>query len=363
MRHERIRPPVVRLPPKTGIEMILATASRVSLMIMGLVAVIAALHFGRTILVPITLAVTIGLMFGPYADRLDRAGLSPWVSSAVVVLSFLLLLGTIGTGFAVPLSEWTDRLPAIWAKIKTILADWQGSVATFTTLSEEMQALMGREEEVAVAVRDGGPATEIAFLAPELIGQMAIFFASLYFFIATRDGIRVAVLRLCMNRRLRWRAAHIFRDAEAQVSRYLVSITWINMALGAAVALAMFALGVPTPLLWGLLAAVLNYVVYIGPAVMALILLLVGLATFDGASVFAPAACYLFLNFLEAQFATPQVLGRRLTINPFVVFLAIVFWLWIWGPAGGFVAVPLLLITTVAINHILPLMPKPHDAR
>ena len=363
MRHERIRPPVVRLPPKTGIEMILATASRVSLVLVGLIAAIAALHFGRTILVPITLAVTIGLMFGPYADRLDRAGLSPWLSSAIVVLSFLVLLGTIGTGFAVPLSEWIDRLPAIWQKVKSILADWQGSVATFNALSEDLQSLIGSEKQISVSVDAGGPATEIAFLAPELFGQVAIFFASLYFFIATRDGIRVAILRLCISRRLRWRAAHIFRDAEMQVSRYLVSITAINIALGITVSAAMFALGVPTPFLWGLLAAVLNYVVYIGPAVMALVLLMVGLATLSGAAVFAPAAAYLFLNFLEAQFVTPQVLGRQLTINPFVVFLAIVFWLWIWGPAGGFVAVPLLLISTVTANHILPLMPKPRDTR
>lgn len=363
MRHERFRPPVVRLPPKTGIEMILAAASRVSLVVVGLIALVAALHFGRTILVPVTLAVTIGLMFGPYADRLERAGLSPFLSAIIVVVSFILLLAGLTTAFAVPLGEWTDRLPAIWAKAKAILADWQGSVASFTALGDEIKSLMGRDGEIAVAVNDGGPATDIAFLAPELIGQIAIFFASLYFFIATRHGIRIAVLRLCMNRRLRWRTAHIFRDAEVQVSRYLVSITLINIALGVAVSLAMLALGVPTPLLWGLLAAVLNYVVYIGPAVMALILLMVGLATFSGAGIAAPAAVYLCVNFVEAQFVTPQVLGKQLTINPFVVFLALVFWLWIWGPAGGFVAVPLLLIAAVTANHIIPLMPTPNHSR
>ena len=111
--------------------------------------------------------------------------------------------------------------------------------------------------------------TDIAALAPELVAQIILYLGSLYFFLAGRDTIRVGILSLCLSRRLRLRTAHIFRDAEWFVSRYLLSI---NLGLGLATAAAMAALGVPQPILWGMLAFGLNYLIYIGPAVMAVIL-------------------------------------------------------------------------------------------
>lgn len=152
----------------------------------------------------------------------------------------------------------------------------------------------------------------------------------------------------------------MFRDAEWFVSRYLLSITVINACLGAATTLVMWMLDVPQPYLWGMLAFCLNYIVYIGPAAMALILLGVGLATWDSPpAIFLPMAAYLTLNMIEAQFVTPQVIGRSVTLNPFFVFLSLSFWIWIWGPAGGLLAVPFLLIGNAVIRNSLPVRGAP----
>ncbi|MBW3097280.1 AI-2E family transporter [Pseudohoeflea coraliihabitans] len=358
MRYERLRPPIVRLPPKTGLDKILSQTATISLILLGLLGLNALLYFGEAVLSPVALALVVGLMFGPFADRLERLGLPPPLSAAVVVLTFLILLMFFITGFAVPLSDWVNRLPLIWQRVQSIIADWQGVMDSVSSLGAQLKDLTGAETKMEVTVDDTNAAAEIAFLAPGIIGGVLIFLASLYFYLSSRHAIRAAVLRLCMTRRLRWRMAHIFRDAETLVSRYLISITIINVGLGVLVSMAMFALGVPSPFLWGLLAASLNYIIYIGPALMALILLAVGLATYSTMpAMFYPMLTYLLLNFVEAQFITPSVLGRQLTISPFIVFLTVIYWLWMWGPIGGFVAVPLLLVVAVTINHILPLMP------
>jgi len=173
--------------------------------------------------------------------------------------------------------------------------------------------------------------------------------------VATRYQTRAAILRLCIGRRLRWRVAHIFREVEQLVSRYLLSITVINIAEGAAVGLALYLIGIPSALLWGAIAALTNFVVFIGPAIMVAILFMVGLAEFDtlGGSLL-PVMVYLGINLLEAQFITPMVIGKTMTLNPFLVLLALIFWIWLWGPLGGFIAIPALLVVYAVIRNIVP---------
>lgn len=345
----------MRVPPKWNLAETFSFAGQIGAVIAGLLALIAALHFGRPILVPISLGVVIGLMFGPLADIIEKRGLQPSWSAAVVMLTFFFISLVGLAAFAVPLSMWMELLPTIWEKLRDTISDWEGVISSIGSVQEELRSLTGAEQRINVEVDDSTSASDLAFIAPALIGQLAVFLGSLYFFVATRHQIRIAILGLCMNRRLRWRVAHVFRDAEQLVSRYLLSITAINIGLGTAVAIAMAIIGVPSPILWGLMAALFNYIVYIGPACMAIILFGVGLATFDSTGmILLPPLVFLFLNFIEAQFVTPIVLGRSLTLNPFVIFLAVVFWLWMWGPAGGFLAVPFLLIVSATLDNVIP---------
>ena len=332
-----------------------SVAARLSVIVVGVVVATAALDAAQLILAPVTLAIVVGLMFGPVAGALERRGLRPAMSAAVVVLAFVLILAGILTSVAVPLSEWARYLPIIWEKVQAMIANWRDVFATLDSVRDTLQSAVGSGGKMEVQVDSGSTVESAAWLAPAIFMQFILFFVSLYFFVATRFDIRNSILALCFERRLRWRVAHIFRDVEAMVSRYLLSITAVNFCLGLAVAAAMWMLGVPSPLLWGVLAGTLNYVVYVGPALMAGILLCVGLATGDTTfATLAPPAAYLAINLIESQLVTPQVVGRTLTMNPFLIFLAIGYWIWIWGPIGGFVAIPVLLIMAATLRHVVP---------
>jgi predicted PurR-regulated permease PerM len=348
------RAPIVRLPPKSGIEIVLSRAAQIALIGIGLVAFIFALDAGEYILAPIGLGIVIGLMLGPVATRLERRGLSPSLSAFSMLLLFLVIVSLLGLALAAPLTFWMGRLPEIWNALQRQLSELRGPIETILSMREQLRAATGGDA-VAVSVQEGIAVGSVAALAPAVIGQILLFFASLYFFLATRHETRTAILKLCIDRRLRWRVAHIFRDVEQTVSRYLLSISIINLFEGIAVWLGLAALGVPSAALWGALAAVTNFVVFIGPAVMVLVLIGIGLAEFDTlAGSLLPVLLYLGINLIEAQFVTPMVIGRTMTLNPFIVLLALVFWIWLWGPLGGFVAIPALLVAYAVIRNIVP---------
>lgn len=346
--------PIVRLPPKPTIEVLLTQASQLSAVLLGILAFIWALHAGEYILAPIALGVVVGLMLGPLAARLERRGIPPGLSAGIVVIVFLLGVFLFALALASPLSVWIGRLPQIWADLRVQLSELKGPLDALKGMRDQLRELTGAEG-VTVSVDEGMGVEGVAAFAPAFIGQVLIFFASLYFFVATRHATRAAVLRLCLNRRLRWRVAHIFRDVERMVSRYLLSISLINVAEGLAVGVGLYLLGIPSAFLWGALAALTNFIVFIGPAIMIGVLFMVGLTEYDtlGGSML-PVLVYLGINAIEAQFVTPTVIGRQMTLNPFIVLLALVFWIWLWGPLGGFIAIPALLIVYAIFRNIVP---------
>lgn len=359
MKHRyRMEPPVVRIAARSGMDAGLQSLSRLAVITIGIVAALSALDLAQSFLSPVCLAVVTGLMASPVATALERR-MPSGLSAAIVVVLFLALIGSAIFLFFMPLSIWMERLPEIWRELQHHLLSWRGVFDTLGGVQEQIRVISGGRAEMTVDLADSSAVEEIATIAPAMAAQIILFLASLYFFVATRHSIRIGILKLCFSRRTRLKTARMFRDAEWFVSRYLLSITVINMGLGFATAAAMWLIGVPQPYLWGMLAFLLNYIVYIGPAVMSVILLGVGLATWDTApAVFLPVAVYLGLNLMEAQFVTPQVIGRAVTLNPFIVFLSLAFWIWLWGPAGGLLAVPFLLIVYAVLRNSI-LLPEP----
>ena len=337
------------------LDTVLSFAARISILMIGVLAVIITLHEGRFLLAPVLLAIIIGLMVSPLATILEKAGLPSAISATIVVASLIVLLITGGGLLVYPLSFWIERLPDMWTELQRHLIGWRSVFDLIGGLQSQLRDIVGTEASMTVEVEEESAVMELANIAPTAVAQLFIFLASLFFFVATRDQIRIGILSLCFGRRLRLRVAHAFKDAETFVSRYLLSITVINIVLGACVTVAMALLGLPSPLLWGLLAALLNYVMFIGPMVMTVILFSVGLVTFDTSlGALAPVLAYLALNLTESQFVTPHILGRMLTMNPFMVFLALAMWIWLWGPVGGFVAVPVLLVIRATLHRALP---------
>ncbi|MCL6705848.1 AI-2E family transporter [Pseudomonas sp. R2.Fl] len=339
-----------------------AIASQVSMVAVAIMALIYTLDYAQVIIAPVFLGVVMGLMFSPIATRLERFGLPSWLAALLIMVLFVLIVAVAAVAFSVPLSAWIDRAPRIWESLKLEIASWRDLFSSVAALRQQITDIAGQAGAMTVNVAEGDGLGGMTTLAPAILAQTLLFFVSLYFFVATRLQLRFAILRLCMTRRLRLRTARFFREVEFLIARYLLTITGINIGLGLVVSLALWLIGVPSPLLWGSLAALMNYLTYVGPAVMALVLFGVSLATRDGSfNVLLPAVVYLVLNFIESEFVTNQALGVAMTVNPFAVFLSLTFWLWIWGPIGGFIAVPSLLILQAFIRTVMPVTPRSKD--
>jgi len=145
------------------------------------------------------------------------------------------------------------------------------------------------------------------------------------------------------------------RDIERNLAGYLTVVTIINAALGTVVAVGAWLIGYPNPVIFGILAALLNYVPYVGPGIMVIVLFGVGLVSFPsiGQAAIAPIG-FIVLTTMEGHLVTPTIVGRRLTLNPLLVLLALAFWTWMWGPFGAFLAVPLSIVGLVVFNHLFP---------
>jgi predicted PurR-regulated permease PerM len=345
----------------THFERILHNAAQISLVMVGAMVALAAIHLGQVVLAPVFLAITVGLMFGPVADALEKRGVPDGVSAGVVVLLFLGLIAASAVLFVAPLSDWAERIPFIWEALRAELANWKEPLASIGAVQEQIRSIFGAEQStLSVTVESGGPVQDLALTAPGFLAEILIFLASLYFFLATRDQIRIFILSLCVTRRMRWRTAHVFRDVEEKVSKFLLTVSVINLGMGVGVAILMALIGMPTPILWGALAAVLNFIPFVGQAAMVVILFVVGIGTQNGlGGALLPVGLYLALNFVEGNFVTPNLIGKAMTMNPFLIFFSITYWLWAWGPVGGFVAVPSLLILYSVATNILPMRTAP----
>ena len=324
--------------------------SRGCLVVIALVAGFTALKLSEDIFAPLTLALVAGVILAPLADRLERLRLPrPLVAAALPAVG-LFALGALAFAMEPLVGRIVDQWPTIKWELRGFVNDFRGLVQNIGAVNDEVERALGQQG--GDAARSAAPAvptfTEAMFVAPRLGAQMLVFLAALFFFLLTRSSI-YAWLSRQMGRSLGADVAlDRIRTAEHLVSRYFLMITVINLGLGTAVAVGMTLVGMPSPVTWGFAAMLLNFVLYIGPATMVVALLLGGLIVFDGPSTLLPAAIYLGLNFIESQFVTPTFVGRHIAVNPLLVFVSLVFWLWFWGPLGGVIAIP-VLVTVLAM--------------
>jgi predicted PurR-regulated permease PerM len=309
-------------------------------------------YVGREILLPILIAAVVSTTLAPLVKAGKRHGISPWITAILIVVLAIGMLALAATAIAAPVSEWVGRAPEIGATIKQKLS----------ALEPPLAAL--RELETSVFGGGSGPAQTVAtpnvvlpvvaFLTPAA-GQLLLFFGTLLFFLAGQIELRNQLVLLFASHESKLRFVRIMSDIERNLAGYLAVVTVINFVLGTIVAIGAWLLGLPNPVIFGLLAAFLNYIPYVGPVIMVVVLFGVGLVTFPslGHALIAPAAL-IGLTTLEGHFITPTIVGRRITLNPLVVVLALAFWTWMWGPIGAFLAVPLSIVGLVVFSHLFP---------
>jgi predicted PurR-regulated permease PerM len=308
------------------------------------------LHLGRTILLPVTAAAVVALTLSPIVKAAQRRGVSPWITAILIVVLIIGLLGLALTAAAGPVSEWVGRAPEIWSHIKEKFIVLEQPLAAARQLHNALFGNAAGSEMSAPNV----VLPVVAFLTPAA-GELLLFFGALFFLLAGQIELRARFVALFAERESKLLFLRIMNDIEKNLTDYLVVVSIINAALGVVVGIGAFLLGLPNPAIFGLLAAVLNYIPYVGPAVMVLVLFGVGLVTFPslGHAALAPLG-FVALTTMEGHFITPTIVGRRITLNPLLVFLALAFWTWLWGPVGSFLAAPLSIVGLVIFNHVFP---------
>lgn len=309
----------------------------------------AAFYFSRPITLPLIAGLIVGLVLGPLADRMVKAGVPQPVSAGLIVLFCILGLSLVVSILATPFAIWSDRIPDIIA----VLKDRVSNVIVMLKRVEGMAADLSPVTAPKVVVAEGNHMLDIAVISSAAAGSMLIFAATVYFYLATRRDLKARMLRLCLGRNARQSAGNFFEQVEAKVATYFGVVTFVNLAVGILTTAIAWVAGLPIPFFWGVSAMVLNYIPFVGPLIMGALLLGAGILDKTNAWMAVwPALSYYVLHLIESNVLTPIAVGRRLTLSPFLLFVSFVFWLWLWGPAGAILSTPIMLVATVAFETL-----------
>jgi predicted PurR-regulated permease PerM len=315
----------------------------------------AALHYAQPVAMPLALALVFGIVLTPLLTWAARWHVPYWLSAMLLVVGMIALLAYILVLLSEPIRDWIAKAPEMGPVVREKLRFLDRPIAAFSSLRESIigPAKPG-EGGVAFDVYAMLVQPVLGTLTPAL-GQMVVFFATLFFFLAGRETVRRRFLTFWTDRRARLDALHFLSDVETSLAGYFAVIAAINLALGVLLGVVAYLVGLPNPLVWAVLAFLLNFLPYIGPAVTIVMLLGVGLMTFDSlVQTLAAPVVFFVASIIEGEFVTPSIVGLRLALSPLLVFVAVAFWTWFWGPFGALLAVPLLIIATVAISHAFP---------
>jgi predicted PurR-regulated permease PerM len=316
------------------------------------ICVVAVLYAAKAFFLPVVTAFVVGTMLSPAAGLLERHRIPRAVSAILIVTAagagVAFIVGLISS----PLLEWSTRLPELGSLLRDRLHVFDRPLA----LWQQLQSMIGGSDPLAgfqMPKFDWVQPT-LEFLSPTFT-EFLLFLVTLVLFIASWRDLRRALIMTFPDHVSRLRTLRILNAIEGHLGGYLLTVTVINLGVGAATGIICAVTGMPNPAGLGALAATLNFFPIIGPVAMFVILSVVGVIAFStiGGALIAPLA-FVGLTFLEGHFVTPTIIGRRLELNALAVFIALAFWTWLWGPMGGFLSSPLLIVALILKEHLLP---------
>jgi predicted PurR-regulated permease PerM len=324
----------------------------IALMGLLLIAIVAVLYVGRAFFLPVVMAFVTGTMLSPAASFLERRKVPRSLGAVLIVITVTTMVAFVVALIASPAMEWSSRLPELGAQLRDKvhvfdrpLAVWRG-----------MQTMLGGSDALPSFQMPKFEWVQptLEFLSPTFT-EFLLFFVTLILFIASWRDLRRALIMNFGDHDARLRTLRILNEIEVQLGNYLLTVSLINISVGVAAGVICALTGMPNPAGLGALAAALNFIPIIGPVVMFVVLLVVGLVAFPtlGGGLMA-ALAFGGLTFLEGHFVTPTIIGRRLELNALAVFIALAFWTWLWGPMGSFLASPLLIVALILKEHLVP---------
>ena len=316
-----------------------------------LICVFAVLYVAKPFFLPVVTAFVVGTMLAPAAYFLERHRIPRWVAAILIVSAAGAAVAFIVGLLSSPVMEWSTRLPELGSLLKDKLQGFQRPLA----LWRQLQIMLGGSDIASFQMpKLDWIQPTIEFLSPTFT-EFLLFFVTLVLFIASWRDLRRALILTFADHATRLRTLKILNEIEEHLGGYLLTVTAINLGVGAAAGIICALTGMPNPAALGALAVILNFFPIIGPVAMFVTLTAVGIVSFStlGAGLMAPLAFAAF-TFLEGHFITPTIIGRRIELNTLAVFIALAFWTWLWGPMGGFLSSPLLIVAIILKEHLLP---------
>ncbi len=306
----------------------------------------------------------LALVLRPVVRASAKRGIPNAVTGLLLVAALLCVFGAGAYCLSTPIASWIKRAPDIAQEIDAKLSTLKRPVDALAKAGDQVQAIAeggGGAAEAApqkVVLTQPGLLARAASGATDIIARLGLTFILLLFLLASGDLFYEKTVKVLPSLSDKKTALRILHDIEHEVSRYLLTITGINTSVGIGVAVIAYFVGMPTPLLWGVVAAICNFIPYIGPLMGISIVAAAAVVSFDtiAHAAIAPAA-YLALIVLEGQFLTPIVVGRRLQLNEVSIFIGMAFWGWLWGLMGALLAVPALVVFRIFAAHVEPLQP------
>ena len=330
--------------------------------LLALIVVVAAAWAARDLVVPVLLALFLALIANPLVTRLGDWYVPRWIGALLVVFGGMVLAITLAVQLVAPASDWFQKAPhelrQIAPKLKAITRQVDAANKAAQSLVTAAGTAPTRQEREAALAQDKPKPPNLWTLlraAPRMLALFGAVILLAYFFVVYGVGLQRNFIAKLPDRQRKRLTASIMQAMEMEISRYVLTITIINAILGVCVTAALWALDltIGDALLWGAIAALLNYAPYVGSTIGVITFALVGVVAFDNPmKMLAPPAVYLGLQLLESEVITPMVVGRRWSISPLIILLWLLFCGWLWGIAGVLLAVPLLVCFKIVAQRV-----------
>lgn len=318
------------------------------------------LYLAREFFLPIMLAIVLNFLLWPAVRALARLHIPEVAGAGLVMITCFATIVLVGYEFYGPVVQWVDRAPRLAQRIENSIRKVRGPVEQVSKATDRLTEPppASGPKPLPVVIRRPTLLEGLITQGWQVLAGLAVLTILLYFLLASGDLFLRKLIHVLPRLEDKKRAVTIAREIEFQISRYLVTAAAINACLGTAGGIAFWLIGLPNPALWGMMGAVLNFIPYLGALTTITIVTLVATATFSslGHALLAPA-CYLALATIEGNFVTPYIMGRRLMLNPVVIFIGVTFWGWLWGIPGALLAVPMLVMFKIFCDHSEPLAP------
>ncbi|TPJ25587.1 MULTISPECIES: AI-2E family transporter [unclassified Mesorhizobium] len=316
---------------------------------------IAALYFARDFFMPVILAFLLALTLTPIVRFLRKHGVPEVVSATLLVLLSIFVFVVAGYLLSGPVIDLINNSYSIGQQLTERLAPFKRPLERVMDLAHQLEALTETSQEPGVqrvAVAPSGVLSTAASNLLEAGTSITIVFVLSLFLLASGTLFYEKIVQSFTSMTQKKRALRVVYDVEHEISHYLLTVALINAGLGTMIGLGLWGLGMPTPLVWGAAAALLNFLPYVGALMTVLLVAIIALISFDTIAYALLAPAFVVLcDIVEGQFVTPTVVGRRLEINAVAILIAIAFWSWLWGFVGALMAVPLLVVIKVFCDH------------